>query len=568
LNLNEQGQEPALQRADGDGHHFLTGNRIAQIGELIAPLLGEDLSWIERRKESVRLLDDTALRRQISVDFSLRSTVEPVLQSQDGSTESLFCAPVFVLPKSPSTYMSFDLCDEDDRSLALIPRVDNARISGEALVQLARRRLGEHGLPCDLGTLLRRVAVADAAEAEQIASRLLHGGLEPFPEALGELRKDERFCWWLSTLAHSSIVVVLFRSVGPRRKLIKLTFEEPVLTKQRILTRLGWASYRVIIDSPLIEARTFHFEAEAPPGLRISKAELTDSENDESISEGGFMKRVHLYRQRAESAGAGTAILWLDVSGPGFVGGAIMASLLTLGALIACTVSAEEIAANPSSAPALLLILPGLIASYVARPDQHALTTRLLSSARRLLLVVALCAYVAAARVALAGRTPDDDDAALAARADSLEGWLCWISAAAAVATAGLMVAWLRGKRRTIFRRSSDRFRCSQAVAMDPGLLAAKLGDPYSDCPIQQRYTSADPVVNGTVTLARSAWHGDWLLTLKVDDVAGESIVSATLDYVSLLPAALALPFLRRREANNVVRELNGLAEWADELRA
>jgi hypothetical protein len=524
-------------------------------------MIEDDLSWIERRKESVQLLDDTALRRQISVDFSLRSDVDPLLRGTNG-TEDLFCAPIFVLPKSPSTLMSFDFCDEDGHSLPLIAREDNARISGEALVQLAERVAGSGDLPPELCKELRRLAVADAAEAEQIGQRLLTGGIEPFPQVLPKLRDSPRFRWWLSTLAHSSIVAVLYRSTGPRRKLVKLTFEEPIRTKQRIWTNLGWASYRVAIDSSLIEARSSHFEAEAPPGLRISKAELADSEHEQPVAESGFMKRVHLYRPRAEKAGAGAAVLWLDVSGPGFVSGAITASLLTLGALVACMASTDEIAANPTSAPALLLILPGLIASYVARPDQHALTTRLLSSARRLLLGVALCAYIAAARVALAGGAPDQESE-LASQAASLEDWLCWLTAATAVLSAGLLVTWVRGKRRALFRLSSDRFKCSQAVEMESKQLGASLTDLNLGCPLPSNYTFAEPLADGRLTLSRSAWHGEWRLILQVEDVAGESLISATLDYTSLLPASFALPFLRRREAKRILDALEEIATWA-----
>ena len=128
-----QSMAPDLQ---DDGQRFLKNTRIEEIGRLIAPMISGGLSWIERRKESVRLLDDTALRRQISVDFSLRSSVEPLLREDEEAQDPLFCAPIFVLPKSPANFRSFDLCDEDDHSLFLISRDDNAKISGEALIAL------------------------------------------------------------------------------------------------------------------------------------------------------------------------------------------------------------------------------------------------------------------------------------------------------------------------------------------------------------------------------------------------------------------------------------------------
>lgn len=550
----------STERADDDGHRFLTQKRIVQIGTLVAPMLDDGLSWIERRKESVQLLDDTALRREISVDFSLRRDVDPLLKELKGSPdEQLFCAPVFVLPKSPSNLMAFDLCDEESKSLALISLEDNARISGEVLVQMVRRA-AEDQLSEALADELRRLARLEGPRAEQLAARLLSDD-GPWPEINAAVKRNDRLRLWISTLAHSLILVVLYRSAGPRRKLVKLTFEEPILTDQRSLTRLGWASYRVAIDSPLIEARSFHFEAESPPGLRISKAQLTDTERDEPATETGFMKRVHLYRRGAERAGAGTAVLWLDVSGPGFIGGAVMASSLTLAALVGCAVKATEITENPTSAPALLLVLPGLIASYVARPDQHALTTRLLSAARRLLLAVAFCAYLAAATVALSGSRPEADE--LTERSSSLRTWLLSLAVVSGVCLVGLGVTWLRSKGRPLPFSSADRYRCSQAVAMSPAGVAWALGDPNADCPIPKHYTAANPAKEGEIVLSRSAWHGEWLLTIEIEEIAGESLLSATLDYISLLPASVALPYLHRREATQIAKGLAEIAEWA-----
>jgi hypothetical protein len=107
----EEPFEPASLR-------FLRPERIERIGNLVAPLLERDLSWIERRKESVEILDDTAVQRQISVDFSLREWVEPLLHEEREGLGDLFSAPLFVLPKSPpSSLMNFDLSDGDGYSL-------------------------------------------------------------------------------------------------------------------------------------------------------------------------------------------------------------------------------------------------------------------------------------------------------------------------------------------------------------------------------------------------------------------------------------------------------------------
>ena len=226
--------EPAAE-----SHRFLTPERIARVAELIEPLLRDGMSWIERRKESVVILDDTALRRQISVDFTLRSTTPALVEAPKEGDEAIYCAPVFALPKAPSNLMAFDLQDEAGRSLRLVSRNDNAQISGKALRKMAKRVLG-HEPDAALGDELELIAAAGADEGEQRAMRLEKQPAKSYAAEAAKLIEDDRFRWLLSTFAHSSILVVLFRSVSPRRKLIKLTFEQPIESELRARASLGW----------------------------------------------------------------------------------------------------------------------------------------------------------------------------------------------------------------------------------------------------------------------------------------------------------------------------------------
>jgi hypothetical protein len=562
--------EPDAVTSSQTPHHqgFLTDSRIAEIGRVAAPML-EDLSWIERRTEKVVLLDDSALRRQISVDFSLRRTVKPI--HERGSGGDIFCAPIFVLPKAPSTLMAFDLEDETGVGLTLISRPDNGRISGAILCELARRRLGGSGeletgekpeaseLTGDLRTELTQLAQSDPSRSRPIASRLLDKDAACFPDELPKLRADPVFCRWLHTFAHSSILVVLYRADGPGRKLIKLGFEEPIRTQQRRITQLGWASYRVAIDSGLIGARSYHFEAQAPPELHITQARLTDNDNPLPASEKGFLRRVHLYRDKAEDIGAATAVLWLAVSGAGFPTGAATASFLAAGALVTCAFSADSIAANPNAAPALLLVLPGLIASYVARPDQHALTRRLLSFARFLLFLSALCAYIAAARVALGGPTPQTPEA-VTARADSLTDWLTPLAVIAVVLFLASSVAWLRG-RRWFGGWADTGFEHQAIVPAQPGVLVAHLQTAKSAEISPLAYSKLDVTETREVRLIRLAPHGAWVLTYEVEAAADCSLLTIRGEFVGKLPGTWVVPSWRSRESSAASASLDQIAQ-------
>ena len=347
--------------------------------------------------------------------------------------------------------------------------------------------------------------------------------------------------------------------------MVKLSFEEPIRSEQRLGTRLGWAAYRVVVDVSLIEARSFHFEAIAPPGLKITEARLSDNEQDEPVREEGFLRRVHLYRPGAEGAGAGTAVLWLTVSGPGFIGGAWIASLLTLGALGACAIWAENIAANPTSAPALLLILPGLIASYIARPDQHALTTRLLSGARRLLMFSAFLAYLAAGRVALSGGTPKTLDE-VEARADSLETWLTWLAAFAFLSSAALGISFLRGRINLGGIRdywSPKRFRDSKCLPVQQYAVYEHIRSRATPAVVDDKHELYEQDPPGRVRFVRTTWYGTVIVTWEIEDADGDSVVSVVTDYLSGFAGSVLRPLILRRKAKRASASLNELDAWA-----
>ena len=465
---------------------FLTADRLNAIAQINARLLWRGGTWIHRRKETITIIDETALRRQVSVDFTLPDSFDgldlgPSVKEPPGG-EPVYCPPLFVLPKAPSNLMAFDLQDEAGVSLPLMTRHDNGRISAETLVELARfvyeRTNRSDLLKISLEDRLRRIAETD--DPDSMGPLRLIGATEDDPDhsQLGSLCADGAFKWWLRTLGHSSIVVVPYRDPTVRRKIFRLSYQQPIAYALPVFGRLGWTDYRVAIDSSWIDARNFHLEAEAPAGTRITSATLVDDEAAPAVSDGGFLRRVHLYRRDAERAGAATTTLSLRVNGQGFVGGAMLASMLVTAAIAACLYYSQNIAKNPTSAPALLLLLPGLIASYVARPDQHALTTRLLSSARWLLLATGAIAYVCAAAVGLGGGAAKTG-LALDHRTNVLNEVFLAGLATAGLFTLGLVTAWLLAK--PWFRRVATlRWVSSAANAMRASRFTLSVRIPIS----------------------------------------------------------------------------------------
>lgn len=473
-----------------DNSEFLSPDRLKKIGLVNGVLLRHGGYWIHRRKESITIVDETTVRRTTSVDFTLPEEVgnalfDAVIQrplAGDGRGEPVFCPPLFVLPKGDDELMSFDLRNEAGVSLPLMTRRDNACASAETLIALAADVLQGQEISPGLSQRLEQLAMAKTIRPIA-AERLMRAGKDdPDYEQLKVLRKNRNFVWWLWTLAHSSLVGVPFRDPYVRRKIFVLSYVQPFISALGVRTRLGWDPYRVAFDLPWIGARNFHFEVESPPGLRITEGVLAeDADNelplvydddgaeghddgtegqgdgsgspavgnsvlrqqDELSQKSGSMRRVHLSRYEAPEVGAAAVTLDLRVNGNGFVGGAVLACWLVIGVIGGCLWQAEEIAKSPTSAPAALLLLPGLIATYVGRPDQHALTTRLLSFARWLLLIAGGAAYGCAAFVALGGEA---STSLVKQRTEELQLAFYVGGAIATVSLLGVTIGWLLAK--------------------------------------------------------------------------------------------------------------------------
>ncbi len=76
----------------------------------------------------------------------------------------------------------------------------------------------------------------------------------------------------------------------------------------------------------------------------------------------------------------------------GFLYAALFTSALASILLILCRTRLQELSAAIDASSALLLIVPGLLAAYLVRPGEHALTTSVLVGVRWMLIISGLCA--------------------------------------------------------------------------------------------------------------------------------------------------------------------------------
>jgi hypothetical protein len=390
------------------------------LADLCIRFVCEDSSWVMRRKESVVVVNQTTLRRQLSVDFEFADVAEAVATTSDG--KAVHCVPLLLLRKAPAAFTGFDFFDESGRSLPLPLRIDNAEVSAATLERLAVRVLstspkGSTQTSSELIRRLRDVALEPDGDLAEDLLKQISDPMERDPDRSDKrvLWANEDFRWLAESLAASSIVVVPLSDIGGSRRIVKLSYDETLSParrdwtvgrfrrfrrlRQRVLESVGWRGYVLYIDSPFIGGRTYHFELSAPEGMIITDGLLVDAASVQY--EKGPRSRVHFYVPDAESKRQALSVFQFRIRAGGFVAGAWVTAMIIAITLTACWHWADHLTGTSNSAPALLLLFPGIVAAYVGRVGDHPLTGRLLANARRLLFLAGALAYVGAARLAV-----------------------------------------------------------------------------------------------------------------------------------------------------------------------
>jgi hypothetical protein len=413
---------------------------LQQLGETAARLLSSGPHWIRRRKEKLTLLDETTVRRQMSVDFALPGADGPM---QHWGGTPVFYAPLFFLQKGSDKpfdpdarledpephFANFDLRDGTGKAQSLPPRTWNGMVSAEMLWAVARdaadyqriRIAGQH-YPGARG-LLADICSTDQLRAVGLVDQLRDSDA-PTPEErlLRELdRRDATLRRLLDACAIASVVIVPLFGSDARRGIVKLSYDEQVADLRprrgrRLLAGLGLFGYELWVDTPYIGAGNYHFEIQAPEGLEIYDAGLVrvglrrlyaaapPNYRAELARSSGFGTRLHLYVPSAARAAKAFAWIRFHVRRQEFIGGALGASVAVMLVLWGAWFVREDAREAPVSVPTLLLLFPSAVAAYAARPNPHRLTARMLRGARWLLEISAALPFVAATAFALARR--------------------------------------------------------------------------------------------------------------------------------------------------------------------
>jgi hypothetical protein len=409
----------AAGAATAPDNPFLTEERLTLIGMLNAELLLGDMSWLHRRRETVTLIDDTTLHRTVSVDYTLPASFPhggwppdwPQFPRHDRTTDALEGVPFMVLPKLPANLSNFDLKNESGRSLPVLTRQDDTLISAHTLEAMAR--MHEADLPDGIVTQLHAIAQAKSDEVDVHLERFVYPLPEDgYPGIREDLFTDPQVGWWIRTLAKSSIVMAFLPADTDRRRILKMSYDEPIDPPRgfrMLLVQLGMTSWDFWVQNPFIAATNYHLEYVCPEGMRARKSVLLDVTKNDTVTAKRFIPHVHLYSRNAQDSRDVLAWVSLRPDWRGLLGLSAAIAVWMAGSIFVIWLSPGKVADAPSGVPALLLLVTGVVGPLVTRTDPHVVTSRVLSRVRVILLLSAFAAYVAALLIALSPRVVRDD---------------------------------------------------------------------------------------------------------------------------------------------------------------
>jgi len=419
--------------------------------------------WVDRRVETIELLDVRTIRIRLSIDFRIPQELPGSIHRGGRQT---FFLPLTVLPRRTSLAY-FDVKDENGASLPLLTRQENARLTGGILVAAAKRALA-NGAPTGsnlkldpgLNTYLATIPTLTRVEGQALLKAVLDPDdpiAYPVKEVGHIVLGDEDFRDLLGLCASYSFIHVPLVAAAGERRIVKIGLMSPwdsTTTRrhserwsvrrrlERISTWLGWrAETRWVVIPRAGNAQSFHVQISAPERVEFTEAgmhtdrpadlvkpeasrapalpDLADEDPNDSVGYqqfvGGVRQRKHLYVSPAVTHRAGHVWVRLRVVRHGFLRAALAIAWLVTLLLILFASHANDVVGDSQTSAALLLIVPALIAGFLIAPGEHDMTRHLLRGPRLITASVGLMALMATAAMLILPDSSRNEHTATAA---------------------------------------------------------------------------------------------------------------------------------------------------------
>jgi hypothetical protein len=362
-------------------------------------LLSEESRWIHRRVETVDLLAQELVRRQVSVDFTLP---EPLLGDLRIGDDGPWCVPIAILEKRP--LRNFDLREHDEWR-PILGASSGGPIAAGVVTAAARLAVAPDPLDPEVESLLALISRSDL-DAARSAMAELRARAEHTPQ-IGQILADDTSGYFLATFAESYMLIALLGEPHGRH-ILKYAYDDHLRLDgrasppRRLARRLGWSPFVVDVSVPTAaHAASYHAEVIVPEELRLD-AWIVDTRTDELLSTDieRAVDRASLHAPRVALDAQPLLVTAIsperaDLPTLAFATSAVTALLLLIGAAVGDL-------GSPTAGSSVALLLAGsvLFATTVARSGEHRLVRGIFAGPRWLLSIVAVAALAAAASVA------------------------------------------------------------------------------------------------------------------------------------------------------------------------
>jgi hypothetical protein len=362
-------------------------------------LLTDEARWIHRRVETIDLLAQELVRRQVSVDFTLP---EPLLDDLRIGPGGPWCVPLAILEKRP--LRNFDLREHDEWR-SILGASSGGPIAAGVVSAAARLASLPDELEPEVESLLSLIVRSDLDEA-RTAMVELRGRAEHAPQ-VASILADDTSGYFLATFAESYMLIGLLGEPAGRH-VLKYAYDDHLRLDgrasrpRRLARRLGWSPFVVDVSVPTAaHAASYHAEVIVPEELRLD-AWIVDTQTDELLSTDieRAVDRASLHAPRVALDAEPLLVTAIyperaDLPTLAFATSAVTALLLLIGAALGNL-------GSPTAGSSVALLLAGsvLFATTVARSGEHRLVRGIFAGPRWLLSIVAVAALAAAASVA------------------------------------------------------------------------------------------------------------------------------------------------------------------------
>jgi hypothetical protein len=403
-----------------DTRQGLSDDDTNRIGIMTARLLDPWDRWVHRRVERVTFCDEDALRRDVSIDFTLPYWFHELRETSCKQAMRQL-VPLGFLRKG--ALVNFSLRNERDESLPLLNVPQNSQVAQAVLMALAQEGLQDpqenldsqkpqDSVPPEICCDIRDLVREEPYTAENTYERLFSTPDKAW-QAREKLSNHQPFVTAADLFCRHFLALSMLDIARHERRIVHLSYEEPLSYEEslsdterfvRVAKQIaGQARMLIVGVTSLSEAASYHIEVEAPTGLMISKRESYYLEGQGAAAKpfirGGGFERAHFHFSNRPSQSLATVAVHLRPRKSSGVRAATLMSLFTLIATSAVTFRfphIEKIGDNNAAAAALLLAAAGIIGLVVVRSGEDEMATTLLFPLRVLASIPVILAALAA----------------------------------------------------------------------------------------------------------------------------------------------------------------------------